>query len=511
MPSWFRSRKAPSPECIGLGLYADGFAACVVDRASNRLVSAHFQPAADDKGLAEALQLWVREAGLRGRNCRVCLAPEDYKLLPAEAPAVPDNEINQALLWGLRDVIDSKPEDTALDSFAGAAGVQRSGKPVRQVAVARKERLRAVVDAVLGAGLDLDAIEIPELCQRNVIARLPENAVGAGIVSQNSRGVSVTLYRGGELYVSRHLAGIADLGDAGHPLTAPRLVDQLGLELLRTLDYYDSQLRQRPPAAIFLQPLPNETRPLLDGLSSTINVPARQLRYADIIDGGENVPADALERCFTALGAALRDDAAGGQQINLYTKEFQPRREWLSAKRCAQLWGGSLAAGLLIGAALAWHNHDLRGRAAALQAQLDSEKQALTQAQTSLQARVPSPALTRELRELSAERAAKTELLAALKTNALSGSRGYTPILRSLARNTVDGLWLTAIAIAGNDVDLMGATRSAELVPTYIDKIVNAHGFGARSYESVAIKADANGILTFALRGHRRDDLTASR
>lgn len=508
MPRWFSSRKTPPPDCVGLSLYAGGFAGCVVDRAGNKLVSAHFQQVASDTGLSEALQHWVRDQGLKGRSCYVSLGPDDYKLLPAETPAVPEAEINQALLWGLRDVIDGKPEDAVIDSFASATGIHRPGKPIRQVVIARKARIRAIVDAVLSAGLELGAIEIPELSQRNVIKLLEEDTIGVGLVSQNARGVSVAIYRGGELYVTRQLAGINSLADAGHPLTAPRLVEQLGLELLRTLDYYDSQLRQRPPAVILLQPLQNETRPLLDGLSATINLPARQLQYANAISGSENLSAEMLERCFIALGAALRRDDAP-QQINLYTEQFHPRREWLTPQHCAQLWGGVLATGLLIAGGLAWYNHSLNSKAVALQAQLQAEQNQLNAAQTQLAARAPSPELTKQLQRRKAEEAAKTELLAALKTGILSGRDGYTPILTSLGHNTVDGLWLNEIEIASGDVNLTGAARKADLIPIYIDKIINAAEFSERGYESLDVKADENGLLNFELRGHRNGDAVA--
>lgn len=310
MPFWFNPRKTSPVDCIGLSLSAGGFSCCVIDRTTKKLVSAHSQPLSHDAALAETLLHFVRDHNLKGRNCFVSLGPDDYKLLSAETPAVPEAEINQALLWGLRDMIDGKTEDTVLDSFASASGIHRPSKPVRQVVTARKARIRAIVDAVLGAGLELAAIEIPELSQRNVIALLQENAIGVGLVSQSARGVSLTIYRGGELYVTRQLAGIANLNDAGHPLTAPRLAEQLGLELLRTLDYYDSQLRQRPPAVILLQPLQIETRPLLDGLSATVNLPVKQLRFADALAGADSVSHEMQERCFIALGAALRSEAA---------------------------------------------------------------------------------------------------------------------------------------------------------------------------------------------------------
>ncbi len=509
MSLWLKSRKPSAPECIGLSFYAGGFACCVVNRVSNRLVSTHVQTVADGLALADALAGWVRDSGLKGRRCYVTLSPDDYKLLTAETPAVPEAEINQALLWGLREVIDSRPEETVIDSFPSASGIHRPGTPIRQVVTARRARIRAIVDAVEGAGLVLGAIEIPELSQRNVIAQLEDDTLGVGLVSQSARGVSVSMYRGGELYVTRQLVGISSLADAGHPLTAPRLVEQLGLELLRTLDYYDSQLRQRPPAAILLQPLAIETRPLLDGLTTTIDIPAKQLQFGHVIQGSEALSAEAGESCFNALGAALRRDTAT-QQINLYTAEFHPRRDWLSATRCAQLWSGTLAAGLLIAAALAWHAHALSGTLKSLQAQLQDEQTALTAAQTTLAARTPSPALTAELQRRSAEAAAKAELLVALEQDELAGRAGYTPVLQSLGRTTIDGLWLSGIEIVSGDVNLTGTTRRAELIPEYIAKIVGAADFGARGYKSLDVKAGDNGLLHFALRGQRSDKTGAT-
>ena len=505
MPSWFSLRKAPPSDCVGLSLYAGGFACCVVDRAANKLVSANVQALTSDAGLADALLHWVREHDLKGRTCYLSLGPDDYKLLPAEAPAVPEAEINQALLWGLRDVIDGKPEDIVLDSFASASGIQRPDKPIRQVVTARKARIQAIVDAVLGAGLELAAIEVPELSQRNVIAQLQEDAIGVGLVSQSARGVSLAIYRGGELYVARQLAGIANLGDAGHPLTAPRLAEQLGLELLRTLDYYDSQLHQRPPAAIMLQPLQTETRPLLDGLSTTINLPVKQLRFADAITGGDAVSDEIQERCFNALGAALRSATSATQQINLYTTEFRPQHRWLTPQHCVQSWGATFAIGLVVAIALGWHNHSLRNRSAVLQAQVQTAQNALAADQTRLASRITSPQLVAELKRRSLETAAKKELLEALESGVIVGRQGYTPILTSLARTTLDDLWLNTIEIARGDVNLTGATHKAELIPAYIDKIVGDADFGPRGYESLKVKTDEHGLLTFELRGHRND------
>lgn len=191
------------------------------------------------------------------------------------------------------------------------------------------------------------------------------------------------------------------------------------------------------------------------------------------------------------------------QQINLYIAEFHPQRQWLTARHCAQLWGAVLGVGLLIAIAQGWLGHRLRIEANALQTQVLDEQRALEADQAQLALRKPSPALNSELERSNAEEVAKTELLQALQAGDLSGKEGYTRVLVSLARNTMEGLWLTNIEIAAADVNLKGTTRKADFVPVYIDKIVGDSGFGPREYRSLKLQSEDSGLLTFELRGHR--------
>ena len=248
----------------------------------------------------------VREHDLKGLLCHIVLSGDDYKLSPVEAPEVPPAEVDQALLWSLRDMLDAPPQDMTVQSFPFAASLTRPGRNMRYAVAARKSRIQSVVTGVLEAGLDLQSIDIPELALRNLAARLGENTPGVCIVSKGVRNVSIAMYREGELYLARQLAGAANLDDAGHPLTAPRLADQLGLDLLRTLDYYDSQLQQRPPGAIYLQPLIGDTSTLLQALSETVRVPVRQLGFSDVVKLSTPLAAEVQTDCVLALGAALR-------------------------------------------------------------------------------------------------------------------------------------------------------------------------------------------------------------
>jgi len=190
------------------------------------------------------------------------------------------------------------------------------------------------------------------------------------------------------------------------------------------------------------------------------------------------------------------------QQINLYTAEFRPRRQYLSLPNVAVAAGIALLLGALIFAGQSWHGGHLRTDLAALQAEVATARNDLEAAKIKLAAHVPSPALAAQLKQRSEEVAAKSELLIALKNTPQLTRKGYSPVLASLTRHPLDGLWLTQVAIAGDEVNLSGLTRKAELVPDYVDTLVKDADFGAQSYEVLAMQATDDGLLKFDLRDH---------
>lgn len=190
------------------------------------------------------------------------------------------------------------------------------------------------------------------------------------------------------------------------------------------------------------------------------------------------------------------------QQINLYTAEFRPRRQYLSLPNVALAAGAMLLVGALVYAAQSWHGGRLRSELAASQAEVATARSELEVAQVKLAAHVPSTELAAQLKKRSEEVAAKDELLAALKNTPQLTRKGYSPVLASLTRHPLDGLWLTRVDIVGDEVNLSGLTRKAELVPDYVDTLVKDADFGAQSYEVLAMQATDDGLLKFDLRDH---------
>jgi hypothetical protein len=79
--------------------------------------------------------------------------------------------------------------------------------------------------------------------------------------------------------------------------------------------------------------------------------------------------------------------------------------------------------------------------------------------------------------------------------------------LRALARQSVNGVWLTGLTISGNDIGIEGSSVRADLVPRYISLLAGEAAFQGKSFgglditslDEAATKTGAPAILSAAV------------
>ena len=305
MLSLFKRRNQQS-DLTAVALQAEGVAIAQVAHggARPRLQRLEFRAwdsaANDPKTLARV----AHDFGLKRARCATVLAPDDYKLLLAEAPDVKADELKAAVRWRIKDLIDFHINDATLDVFelpnVGAAGGPRS----MYAAVARKQTIQARVDLLETAGMNLDVIDIPELAQRNLAALTPQDANGVVLLSLYADGGLLTVTKQAQMYFSRTIdVGFNALRESAR---AADYFDRIALEVQRSLDYYDSHFRQAPLAQLLIAPVPDEIPGLVDHLNANLGIKAAMLDLSAVLDFGQPAPADVQWRCLTAVGAALR-------------------------------------------------------------------------------------------------------------------------------------------------------------------------------------------------------------
>ena len=159
------------------------------------------------------------------------------------------------------------------------------------------------------------------------------------------------------------------------------------------------------------------------------------------------------------------------QQINLYQPLFRRQRKLFSAMTIAQAAGLFIAGLALIYAYGSWQVSSLGGEIATLEAQ---RRVAMTQLQTLSEQTRPttrSQIVADQLREAERETLQKRRLLVAFQTRRLGNTRGFAAHLEALARQRIDGLWLTRVEVRDGGVALAGETEAGELVPRYLARL----------------------------------------
>jgi len=161
------------------------------------------------------------------------------------------------------------------------------------------------------------------------------------------------------------------------------------------------------------------------------------------------------------------------QQINLFNPAFEQQKKLLSAA------GIALGAGVTV-VVLAVTGMVLQSRVAGLQREADAGAARLEAAQKHLgevgiqfAPRASDSALAGSLGEAESQREALRRVADVIERGELGNTQGYSEYFRALARQRIEGLWLTGVRIAGAGLDLgvQGRALDPALVPGFLARL----------------------------------------
>lgn len=292
---------------VGVQFSAEGVAfAHLVPGPLPQLRRCEFIPATEQANSEVLLKERLERLGLQGRSCNLVLASDDYSLLLVEAPNVPEAELSEALRWRVRDLIDFPVTEAVLDAFLVPEDKARGTKRMAYVAVAHRKTITQVVARVEAAKLELSAIDIPELALRNLAEVCCDTERGAALVKLVPGRGSLQIIRGGDLFLARQFS-LPYQGGLLEDLPADALV----LELQRSLDYFERQMRQPPPGQIYLAGENVSVDKLTEEITGALPNALSLLQLSPAIEIDAEVQEHTLSLCLDAIGAALRSQAGG--------------------------------------------------------------------------------------------------------------------------------------------------------------------------------------------------------
>lgn len=168
-----------------------------------------------------------------------------YQLLLADRPNVESQELSHALIWSIKDMVSLPVPQIHLDYFESPLPSNKLN-----VVVVDKTKLTNMVQAIHGQGLTILGISIEELALTNLF--MADNQARLIISHHPGQELLLAVVKQGQLYMQRRVRGFNQLDKAEVDELNYGLADNLSLEIQRSMDYFESQLRQPPVNSIEL-------------------------------------------------------------------------------------------------------------------------------------------------------------------------------------------------------------------------------------------------------------------
>lgn len=177
-----------------------------------------------------------------GSQLHLVLSPDFYQLVQLDKPELSASEMLQALPWQVKDLVSISPEDIIADyiDLPGHATQQ----PKINVVVARLSWLKQLVQEIQHAGVHILSIQPEEWLAVKLIK--PAAHATMLVIHQPEQEVLIQIVRDGLLYFSRRTRGFGQLHLSSEAELRAGVLDRLQLELQRSMDYFESQLKQAP-------------------------------------------------------------------------------------------------------------------------------------------------------------------------------------------------------------------------------------------------------------------------
>lgn len=227
----------------------------------------------------------------------------EYQLLPIDAPPVPPQELTLAVRWRIKDLIEVPLDDVTVDVIRLGTGTGEAGNKLLAV-VAHNDLLRRYLALAEQAGVAVDAIDIPELAQRNIAALLETTDRPQALLSLTPQGGLLTVTCKGELCFYRRVQfNQARLNGPDREST----LQALALDLQRSLDFIERHHGAWRLDRILLAPPPTMAD-LADQLRQNLYLPLEVADLGRAFDGTLPEPGT-LASCWFALGGALRRES----------------------------------------------------------------------------------------------------------------------------------------------------------------------------------------------------------
>jgi len=200
------------------------------------------------------------------------------------------------------------------------------------------------------------------------------------------------------------------------------------------------------------------------------------------------------------------------QQINLYRGHEAASASSAGARRLVYAGVGALAIVLGLGFAGEVYLSGINADREAVAGRLHKRETALAAFKQKLPSPVLDPFLEAELTRLHEVQTSLNANLAAIGRHKGLASSGFSAFFGGLARNTLDGIWLSNVDVAagGSEMSLRGQAIEPALVPRLLQSLATEKAFAGRTFRKVSFERrelEGKALVDFELRSAQSEEV----
>ncbi len=249
MINWGQSLAKPAAHLAAVYLHSDYLKLVLLQSTGLKVIKVETLLPGDHGSMQDMLLQLCAELPASTDLCLV-LSSDRYQLVQLDKPAVKPEEMLQALPWLVRELTSVPVEDMLLDYLDLPEHTSAQGARIN-VVVSSKSSLLELCRALQRKNIRLKNIQPEEWLPRNLVP-VQSSAVML-LVHQPGQELSLQIVKQGMLYFSRKLRGFTRIDQYEMAELRQGMLDNLLLEVQRSLDYFEGQLRQAPVKEILFQ------------------------------------------------------------------------------------------------------------------------------------------------------------------------------------------------------------------------------------------------------------------
>jgi MSHA biogenesis protein MshI len=240
-------RKASAYYAVGIAFTADQVLLCALLKKGNEYTWA-LDASFSHKSWQDSLPAYVQKEGLAGTPCFFALSSHWYRINQVDKPHVKESELFDALQWPIKE-ISGADKDIVYDYCD--LPVQVAGQDKLMAVAIAKDEVEKLANVIFSADLDLQSILVEELATVSLVPDSSDPIIT--LVQEHGEVVVLNIIKNNQLYFTRRIKGFENIGGFTEVELDMGITESICVQIQRSMDFFESQLRQASIKRILLK------------------------------------------------------------------------------------------------------------------------------------------------------------------------------------------------------------------------------------------------------------------